>query len=50
MEIIRFTEEQAVDLVVLSSHPVGKDSGIEGWGTISYKVGMLCSCPVMLVK
>jgi nucleotide-binding universal stress UspA family protein len=49
-EIIRFAEEKAVDLIILSSHPVGKDSGLEGWGTISYKVGMLSHCPIMLVK
>jgi nucleotide-binding universal stress UspA family protein len=49
-EIIRFADEQGVDLIILSSHPIGKESGLQGWGTISYKVGILSNCPVMLVK
>jgi universal stress protein A len=49
-EIVRFAEEQAIDLIVLSSHPVEKEAGLQAWGTISYKVGILSNCPVMLVK
>jgi universal stress protein A len=49
-EIVRFAEEHQVDLIVLNSHKVDvKDPG-KGWGTISYKVGILSQCPVMLVK
>lgn len=49
-EIVRFAEEQAIDLIILSSHPVEKEAGLQAWGTISYKVGILSNCPVMLVK
>ncbi len=49
-EIIRFAEERAIDLIILSSHPVEKEAGLQAWGTISYKVGILSNCPVMLVK
>ncbi len=49
-EIIRFAEEQAIDLIILSSHPVEQEAGLQAWGTISYKVGILSNCPVMLVK
>ncbi len=49
-EIVRFADEHHIDLVILSSHKVDLDNPGEGWGTISYKVGVLSQCPVMLVK
>jgi universal stress protein A len=49
-EIIKFAEEESVDLIVLSSHPVDPTNLTHGWGTISYKVGILANCPVMLIK
>jgi nucleotide-binding universal stress UspA family protein len=49
-EILKFVDEAGVDLVVLSSHKVDPKEGAHGWGTISYKVGMLAPCPVMMVK
>jgi nucleotide-binding universal stress UspA family protein len=49
-EIVRFAEDQGIDLIIVSSHRVERESGLQGWGTISYKVGILSHCPVMLVK
>lgn len=49
-EIVRFAEEQGVDLIVMRSHRIDPDDAARGWGTISYKVGILSPCPVMLVK
>lgn len=49
-EIIRFAGEKEIDLIVLSSHRVDVDNAVQGWGTISYKVGILSQCPVLLVK
>lgn len=49
-EIIRFAGEREIDLIVLSSHRVDADNMAQGWGTISYKVGILSQCPVLLVK
>jgi len=49
-EILRFISDNAVDLTILSSHKVDPDNPVEGWGTISHKVGILAPCPVMLVK
>jgi nucleotide-binding universal stress UspA family protein len=48
-EILRFAEENRSDLIVLSSHKLPLRHG-EGWGTVSYKVGILARCPVLLVK
>jgi nucleotide-binding universal stress UspA family protein len=49
-EIIGFAHENSVDLIVLSSHKIDSHGAVEGWGTISYRVGILSHCPVMMVK
>ncbi len=49
-EILRYTVQESVDLIVLSSHPLepGKPGG--GLGTMSHLIGAAARCPVMLVK
>jgi len=49
-EILRFAERNGIDLIVMSSHKLPVRHGAENWGTISYKIGILSRCPVMLVK
>jgi universal stress protein A len=49
-EILSFSHEHEIDLIVLNSHKIDFDDPSQGWGTISYKVGILSQCPVMLVK
>ncbi len=49
-EIVKFAESCQVDLIILNSHKINLNDPAGGWGTISYKVGILSSCPVMLVK
>ncbi|MFW6178662.1 MAG: universal stress protein, partial [Desulfohalobiaceae bacterium] len=49
-EILNFSQEQQVDLIVLNSHQIDYENPAQGWGTISHKVGILAPCPVMLVK
>lgn len=49
-EIVATTTRTRVDLIVMGSHRVDPARRGRGWGTISYKVGILCQCPVMLVK
>lgn len=49
-EILRFSAESGADLIVMSSHKLPLRRGGENWGTISYKVGILSRCPVLLVK
>ena len=50
-EILRFAQQNGTDLIVMSSHrlPLRRPTA-ESWGTISYKVGILSRCPVLLVK
>lgn len=50
VEIVRFAAEKQVDLIVLASHRVDGSPPGHGWGTLSYKVGVLAPCPVLLVK
>jgi nucleotide-binding universal stress UspA family protein len=49
-EILRFATRNKVDLIVMHSHRINPKNPGESWGTISYKVGILSQCPVMLVK
>jgi nucleotide-binding universal stress UspA family protein len=49
-EIVRYAGEAGVDLIVLKSHRVDLEKPSAGWGTVSYKVGILAQCPVLLVK
>ena len=49
-EILNFAVAHGVDLIIMSSHKLDPENAAEGWGTISFKVGVLSHCPVMLVK
>ena len=47
-EIVRSSFGRKVDLVLMGSHKVRP--GSRGWGTTSYKVGVMCQCSILLVK
>ena len=49
-EIIRFAQAGRVDLIVMRSHRVEPGRRTRGFGTTSYRVGLVCRCPVLLVK
>ncbi len=49
-EILRISQERVIELVVLASHTINRDDPGSGWGTLSYNVGLLVTCPVLLVK
>lgn len=49
-EIVRFAEEEAVDLIVLGSHPLDPEHPAESWSSVSYQVAILARCAVLLVK
>ncbi|MBW1903058.1 MAG: universal stress protein [Deltaproteobacteria bacterium] len=49
-EILRFAEDNKIDLIVMNSHRIEAGDPVQGWGTLSYKIGVLSQCPVMLVK
>lgn len=49
-EIVRFAYEHDIDLIILGSHKIDKIEPTDGWATISYRVGILSPCPVLMVK
>lgn len=49
-EILRVAEMDGIDLIVMRSHQVDPAAPLEGWGTISHKIGIMAQCPVMLMK
>ncbi len=49
-EIVRYSLQFGAYLIVLTSHRVDLQRPAAGWGTLSYKVGILSQCPVLLVK
>jgi nucleotide-binding universal stress UspA family protein len=50
LEIIRHSQETGADLIVLSSHRIDAGQPAASLGTLSYKIGILAQCPVLLVK
>ena len=38
------------DLIVIRSHRIDGESSTPGFGTLSYQIGILAECPVLLVK
>ena len=49
-EILSFAANHKVDLIVMCSHRIDPEHIAETWGTLSYKVSVLCECPVLLLK
>ncbi|MGD9161058.1 MAG: universal stress protein [Desulfobacteraceae bacterium] len=49
-EIVKYASEKEIDLIILSSHKIEDMGSMDGWATISYRVGILAPCPVMMVK
>ena len=49
-EVLRFAREQQADLIVLASHPLDPSQPRASLGTMSYKLGVLAPCAVLLLK
>ena len=49
-EIVRFAEESGVDLIIMSSRKLDPGAAMQTWPTISHKVAVFSSCPVLLVR
>ncbi len=49
-EITDFAKNHGVDLIVISSHRIDPEHLAETWATLSYKVSVLCECPILLIK
>ena len=49
-EIVRLVNDEAVDLLVVSSHKIDFAEPAKSWSTLSYQISVFCPCPVLLVK
>ncbi len=49
-EIVKFADENNVDLIVLSSHRVEQRGPASQVASLSYQIGILANCSVLLVK
>jgi nucleotide-binding universal stress UspA family protein len=48
--VVRHAVEAGHDLIVVASHPIDLNNPTVGWGTVSYQIGILSQCAVLLVK
>jgi nucleotide-binding universal stress UspA family protein len=49
-EVAQFARSQGCQLIVLTSPQPDQDNPAAGWASLSYKIGVLAPCPVLLVK
>lgn len=49
-ECVRFVQEVAADLIILTAPRLDPANPAVGWASMSYKLGVLSHCPVLLVK
>jgi universal stress protein A len=49
-EIARYASETGTNLIVLTAPRLDPEHPVAGWGSLSYRVGLLAQCPVLLVK
>jgi nucleotide-binding universal stress UspA family protein len=49
-ELVRYAKTMGADLIVLTAPRLDPNNLVAGWGSLSYKVGLLSPCPVLLVK
>jgi len=49
-EIASYGNGSQIDLIVMSSHRVDPKNLAASWGTLSYRVSVICDAPILLVK
>lgn len=49
-EIVSFAQDNAIDLIVMSSRNLDPARPETAWGSISHQVAVLARCPVLLLK
>jgi nucleotide-binding universal stress UspA family protein len=49
-ETLRFARENGIDLIIVTSPLVDPEHLATGWGSLSYKIGLAATSPVLLVK
>jgi nucleotide-binding universal stress UspA family protein len=49
-EVLHYAATMGVDLIVVTSPRLNPSNPAESWGSLSYKLGLMAACPVLLVK
>jgi nucleotide-binding universal stress UspA family protein len=49
-EVLRHARSLEADLIVLTAPRIDLDHPEDGWGSLSFKLGIFAPCPVLLVK
>jgi len=49
-EVLRYARNLGADLIVLTAPRIDLGHPDDGWGSLSFKLGILAPCPVLLVK
>jgi nucleotide-binding universal stress UspA family protein len=49
-EVVNYAARMDAELIVLTSPRLEANNLLAGWGSLSYRIGLLCACPVFLVK
>jgi nucleotide-binding universal stress UspA family protein len=49
-EVVRFAASSDIDLIVLTSPRLDPSNLGTSWGSLSYKISLMCQGPVLLVK
>lgn len=49
-EVARFAREIEADLIVVTAPQLDPSHPAAGWGSLSWKIGVLGPCPILLVK
>jgi nucleotide-binding universal stress UspA family protein len=50
LEIAQYARDAGCDLIVFTAPPFEAERAFAGWGSMSFKVALLASCPVLLMK
>lgn len=49
-EVLRLAQSMDADLIILTAPRIDPQDPADSWGSLSYKLGFLAPCPVLLVK
>lgn len=49
-EIVKYRDDHAIDLIVMSSHTLEPENRTSTIVTLSYQVSLICRCPILLIK
>jgi nucleotide-binding universal stress UspA family protein len=49
-EVVQYASHTGTDLIILTSERLDPENPASGLGSLSYRIGLFCNCPVLLVK